>query len=111
MRVTGTDLPNRSKPKNKRRVWRTKAQWKALLEECAASGLTKTAFCQKHHIANSSFCRWQKYFASQPAAPDFIDITEPLAQAAPPLPDSGRDDHWQVELELGPGVVLRMRGL
>ncbi|MEJ2694119.1 MAG: hypothetical protein P8166_14025 [Candidatus Thiodiazotropha sp.] len=107
--ATPIDLPTRSTPKIKTRVRRTKAQWKALLEDYTTSGLTQAAFCQKHHIATSSLCKWQTYFASQPAASDFIDITESLAKAPSPLPDISRFDHWQVELELGPGVVLRVR--
>jgi hypothetical protein len=109
--VSPIDLKTKSTQKLKTRVYRTKAQWKALLEEYATSGLTQAEFCQKHHIATSSFYKWQKYFASQPAASDFIDITAPLAKAAPPLADYGRDDHFQVELELAPGVVLRVRAI
>lgn len=104
-------LPTRSTPKRKTRVRRTQAQWEALVEEYAASGLTKAVFCHKHHIATSSLCKWQQYFTSQPVALDFIDITGSLTKAPSPLPDSVRDDHWQVELELGPGVVLRVRAI
>lgn len=107
--ATPLNLTARPTPKPKPRLRRTKAQWKALLEEYSTSGLTQAAFCQMHRIATSSLFKWQKYFASQPAASDFVDITESLAQAPSPFADSGRDNHWQVELELGPGVVLRMR--
>lgn len=107
--ATPINLATQSTPKPKARVWRTKAQWKSLLEECAASGLTQAAFCQKHRIATSSLCKWRKYFSDQSAASDFIDITEPLVRVPSSFSDSGCDEHWQVELELGPGVVLRVR--
>jgi hypothetical protein len=73
------DFDAKSTQKPKTRVRRTKAQWKALLEEYATSGLTQAAFCQKHHIAPSGLCKWRKHFASQPAESNFIDITESLA--------------------------------
>jgi hypothetical protein len=85
--VNPIDLKTKSIQKPKKCAYRNKAQWKALLEECATSGLTQAESCQKHHIATSSFYKWQKYFASQPAASDFIDITAPLAKAAPSLAD------------------------
>lgn len=109
--ATPIELPTRSTAPPKTRVRRTTAQWKALLEEYASSGLTQTAFCQKHHIAPSSLCKWQKYFANQPATSGFIEITESLTKTPLPLADCGPDGPWQVELELGPGVVLRVRTL
>ncbi len=107
--ATPINFTTQSTPKPKTRVQRTKAQWKSLLEQYATSGLTQAAFCQKHRIATSSLCKWRKYFASQDAASDFIDITESLAKTPSPFGDSDRDDQWQVELELGRGVVLRVR--
>jgi hypothetical protein len=88
----------RSTAPPKTRVRRTQAQWKALLAEYATSGLTQAAF-------------WQKYFANQPATSGFIEITESLTKTPLPLADCGPDGPWQVELELGPGVVLRVRTL
>lgn len=114
MRSTTTsaiNLPTRSTPKPKKRVQRTKAQWKALLEEYASSGLTQTAFCQQQRIAPSGLCKWRKYFADQSAESHFIDITESLSKAAEPLPEQARDERWQVELELGLGVILRIRAI
>jgi len=101
--TTPIGLPTRRTLKSIKRVRRTKAQWKALLENYTTSGLTQAAFCKKYHLATSSLCKWQTYFASQPAASDFIDITESLAKAPSPLPDSGCDHHWQVR-----AIALRL---
>ncbi|MGD8914072.1 MAG: hypothetical protein PVI97_15980 [Candidatus Thiodiazotropha sp.] len=109
--ATPIDLNTQSTQEPQKRVRRTKAQWKKLLEEYAISDLTQTKFCQMHHIATSSLWKWQKYFASQPVASDFIDITESLAKTPSPDSDSPRDDHWQVELALGQGVILRVRAI
>jgi len=101
--------PSHTRSKSKPKVWRSKAQWQALLDELATSGLTKSAFCQKHAIAPSNLYRWQKILAEASAPTGFIDITEPVVQAVPAAPVPSSDSHWQVELELGAGVVLRVR--
>lgn len=111
--TAATQLPEQpqAKPQRKARVMRTRSQWQALLGEFDTGGLTRTAFCKKHRIATSSFYRWQQLLA-EPAdgATGFIDVTEPLSttSAVPPAHHE-HDNHWQVELELGPGIVLRLR--
>ena len=90
------------------RVMRTQEQWKALLEEFNTSGLTRAAFCKKHRIATSSLYRWQQLFEHASHA-GFIDVTEPLANAPRSHPVPVRDNDWQVELELGSGITLRLR--
>ena len=78
------------------------------MDELTTSGLTKVAFCKKKGIASSCLHRWQQVFAGQSAAGEFIDITEPVTTVASPAPFAGNAD-WQVELELGSGMVLRLR--
>lgn len=102
-------LPSPLPVKPKSRAQRTRGQWKSLVDEFNASGLTKTAFCKKNHIANSCLYRWQKVFSDQSNAAEFIDITEPVARVASTPPVAYDDAHWQVELELGAGMVLRVR--
>lgn len=109
MTTSTIELPSPLPVKPKSRTQRTRGQWKSLVDEFNASGLAKTAFCKKKHIATSCLYRWQKVFTGQPAAAEFIDITEPLARTAPTLADPVSDGQWQVELELGAGMVLRVR--
>jgi hypothetical protein len=90
---------------------RTASQWQALLDEFNTSGLTRSAFCKQHCIATSSLYRWQKALTGPSTVAGFIDITEPVGKAAATLPVPGNDRHWQVELELGAGVILRVRAL
>ena len=98
------------KPKPRTRVMRTQRQWEALLNEFNGSGLTRSAFCKKQRIAASSLYRWQQLFAEQSGGTtDFIDVTQPLSSTAPPVPAPVRGSDWQVELELGAGIVLRLR--
>ena len=108
MATSTTALPNPLPLNPKKRVQRTRGQWKSLVDEFTTSGLTKVAFCKKRGIATSCFHRWQQVFARQPAAGEFIDITEPIAAVASPPPVEG-SANWQVELELGAGMVLRLR--
>ncbi|MFU8764269.1 MAG: IS66 family insertion sequence element accessory protein TnpA [Haliea sp.] len=96
-------------PETKSRISRSRAQKKALVEEFNASGLTKTAFCQHHGIATSCLSRWQKALAPASAADDFVDITKSVSAAVAPRPAVEEQPRWQVELELGAGVVLRVR--
>ena len=95
-------------PRRRTRIMRTQEQWKALLEEFNTSGLTRAAFCKKHRIATSSLYRWQQLFEHASNA-GFIDVTEPLVNAPGSHPVPVRDNDWQVELELGSGIVLRLR--
>ena len=79
-----------------------------MLSELELSGLTQTAFCKQHHIAPSNLYKWRKTLAEQAANTEFIDITEPL-QITPPSSLTQGDNLWQVELDLGQGMVLRVR--
>jgi hypothetical protein len=108
MTTSTLDTPSATPPKSRSRIKRTRAQWEALVEQFKTSGVTKTAFCKQHGIAMSCFYRWQKIVAKDSASTGFIDITEPVTRATiPSAQDTSR--HWQVELELGTGVTLRVR--
>lgn len=109
MNNTHLELPDPVRLKSKVRTQRTRAQWKSLVEDLTTSGLTKAAFCKKRGIATSCLYRWQKIFAGNSAAPDFIDITRPVTSALPTQAVTDTNLHWQVELELGTGIVLRIR--
>ena len=96
-------------PAPKSRTQRSRAQKRALVEQFHTSGLTKTAFCKQHGIATSCFNRWQKALVAESSAGAFVDITEPVKAAAAPRPEPQDPPPWQVELELGAGVILRVR--
>lgn len=104
-------IPTYTTPKRRHKTQRTKAQWKALLDEYTDCGLTQAAFCKQHKIATSSLHKWRKHLSGKPSSLEFIDISEPLAKVETPQPtlkDLGQAAYWQVELELGAGVVLRV---
>lgn len=86
---------------------RCRAEWQQILTAQLSSGLGQEAYCRQHGIAYSSFCRWKRALTapkvSTPtrAVADAFIALEPTA----PLIVSG----WDVELELGEGVFLRLR--
>jgi len=84
-----------------RRVRRDRVQWQRLIEEQGASGLTQQAFCTRRRVAYATFCTWKRRLRDDVSAqpPGFVEVG--LDEA----PMSG----WDVELELGDGIVLRVR--
>jgi len=99
----------KSKPRRPR-VTRTPEQWAELLYKFESSGLTQQAFCKQYRISTGSLYKWREKLGNHPphvpAEPaPFVEIGQDLIndQAA----DS--ESNWQVELELGKGVILRLR--
>lgn len=98
-----------SQPSRRTKVMRSPEQWRFLIAQMDASPLSRGAFCRQHKISGGSVHKWRKRLTDQPAPPaaapgGFIDITRQIAAA-----DSASGRLWQVELELGQGVVLRVR--
>ena len=93
-----------------RQAKRSREQWLAVIAEHAASGQTAREFCESRGLSVSTFCNARR--RAKPAPVDgersvggeFVEVavdavrTEDLA--------AGR---WDIELNLGSGVVLRIR--
>ena len=99
-----------------RRTRRSAQEWRALLEACARSGETRRAFCARHGIALSTFDWWQRRVqaesrANAPAPRGAADANALFVELAAPLPVSSKAvvPAWDLELDLGAGVVLRLR--
>ena len=97
---------NAQKPGRRRR---NRAQRQRIVTAQAASNLSQQAYCARHGLSYSSFCRWKRELnavGSSMAAPgptpraEFVEL-KPLGLPAPAC--------WEFELELGDGVTLRMR--
>ena len=88
---------------------RTRAQWAALLEEYKDSKLTQTAFCSARDLAVSSFTG-----ALRRAREDQVDVRSAGTFVPVVLSntvEAAQSSVWDVELTLGAGIVLRIRGM
>ena len=86
---------------------RTADQWRALIAEQAESGLSQSAFCKRKKLALSTFNLWKRRLAEsgEPHATrsgeqdSWIDLGQLASSRA----------GWDIELDLGDGVCLRLR--
>ena len=96
------------------RARRSAAQWQKLVERFERSGQTRGKFCTAHGLALSTFDLWRRKLGTTSAAVDeaprealFVELTNPAqTQTSPASTETGA---WEVEVELGAGVVLRVR--
>jgi len=84
-------------------VRRTRAQWQRLVDEQAASGLSGREFCARRQIAYATFCARKRELGTEPKKRPSGAFVEVALDHDTPAPG------WDVELELGDGVVLRVR--
>jgi len=97
-------------PSIPKRSHRRRAQWQALIARAEQSELSVTEFCRRESVSTASFYTWRNRLrpiaepVSTPAADSsaFIELGT-FDQAK----DSTRG--WDIELDLGAGMVLRLR--
>ena len=96
------------------RARRTAAQWRKLVERFDRSGQTRGNFCATNGLALSTFDLWRRKLGETQAAADealpeslFVELTKATEPAESPI--TAGTGAWEVELELGAGVVLRLR--
>lgn len=90
---------------------RSPAQWRSLVEAFSHSSETRKQFCARHGVALSTFDWWQRRLrgehlatASVVGSPAlFVELSGQPTGVTPSV------SPWDVELELGAGVVLRVR--
>ncbi len=73
-----------------------------LIEKFNRSELGVQAFCDRHGIGASTFRKWRQQFPKQNEATHQEPLIELTALASP-------SPCWDLELDLGAGVILRMR--
>lgn len=89
----------------KRKHFRPQSEWQQIIADYERSGLTQDAFCEQTQIPKSSFYKWRKRLGTQPAADEpaqFVDLTTWVRQK-----DTTR---WEIDLDLGNGMRLSLRG-
>ena len=88
---------------------RTQTQWSKLLEQYGQSAQTQTAFCASRGLPISSFTSALRRareggFDAAPANAFVAVEVDSVTHATP-------SSAWDVELTLGAGIVLRIRGV
>lgn len=92
---------------------RSASEWRALLQAFSHSGETRAQFCERHGLALSTFDWWRSRLRRESTT---VSDTTPstanalfveLAQEEKPM--AVVSPCWDVELELGNGVFLRLR--
>ena len=83
---------------------RSREDWLQLMAEYEAGDLTQRQFCAQRQLAYSTFCYWRKRLSADTAP---ASLAAPLIELAA-LPIYEPTD-WRLELELGQGVVLRLK--
>ena len=88
-------------------IRRSAEQWQEILQRFEHSGQTQAAFCAAEGLALSTFTLWRRKLDSSREV-----ITNNDAAMFVALPDSNipvSTTLWDVELQLGADVVLRLR--
>ena len=84
----------------RKRTRRSAAEWRAIMARYEASGLSGEGFCEEEGIGKSAFWRWRRRLANGDAGGGKAMFVELAGGPAP---------SWDAELDLGAGVVLRVR--
>ena len=99
---------------------RSAREWRALVRTQSRGDETRTQFCARHGVALSTFDWWRRRLRTEsdaPAAPRVLPAVSggatplfvELAPHATPAPMAATAPSWEIELDLGAGVVLRLR--
>jgi len=107
-----TQQANPTQPSRKPRIVRSKAKWQQIINQYDSSSQTQADFCREQDIAPMSFYKWRKRLSKEPQSDHFIDISQSIVSVKPIDQQPSRMDEpslWQVELELGQGMILRIR--
>lgn len=89
----------------KRRPRRSRDEWQRLVAKQAASGQTQVIFCADHGISVASLQNWKRRLAVPAATP--TPTPTPWFELGT-LADA-KSTTWDIELELGDGLCLRLR--
>ena len=101
--TTSTTLTRRA------RIRRSEHEWRELFARFEHGGQTREQFCADQGLAVSTFSRWRQRMralgradAKLPSEAVFVELSSSDA------PD-GAASPWNVELQLGKGIFLRLR--
>lgn len=89
--------------RSKLRARHSAAEWQHFIELQRSSGESQTAFCQSQGLGLSTFQYWKRRLRAasppQEPPPPWLELSA--------LPER-RGEGWEIELELGGGLYLRL---
>lgn len=88
------------KQQSQRRSGLSRADWERLVAEFERSETTRQAFCAERGLSASTLDYWRRKLREETTVPGFIELGSVGVAGSPA---------WDFELELGSGVVLRLR--
>ena len=83
---------------------RDRSAWKQLMAQYEAGDLSQRIFCEQHRLAYSTFGYWRKQLRQSAH-----NETQPASLIELPMLSTGESLDWRVELDLGKGMVLRLK--
>lgn len=86
------------------RIRRTRDQWQQLISNQQQSNLSQAAFCARQNISLASFSNWKRKLHNDSSRTDTIPSWIEL-----PALSSVSTSGWDMELDLGHGVCLRLK--
>ena len=91
----------------KRPERKNETEWVELMAAYEAGDLPQREFCKAHDVTYSSFGYWRRRLRSESAPSAFGSSPAPLMELSPLA--LGDSIEWRVELELGCGLIVRLR--
>lgn len=91
------------------RIRRTRAEWRDLLARYERSGLSQQSFCDEHGLALSTFCKWRRELGAVAGTAEPVFAEVEVEHRMQPREQIEPQSNWDIELTLGPGMVLRIR--
>jgi len=96
------------KPAVKQRIRRGQDEWLDIITRFEQSDQTRNQFCIENNLGLSTFSRWRHQLRRAGASTSPSNNEASFIELEPPAA-SNLSQAWDVELELGAGVVLRLR--
>ena len=94
---------------------RSVAEWRTLVRAYAKRTGTAPEFCREHGVAVSTLDWWRRRLDKSSSSSGVRSKSRPVAASQPvsfielPATSSAAPTPWDIELDLGDGMVLRLR--
>ena len=104
----GREMTAATSSSKKRRIRRSPNQWRELFSRFEQGGQTRAQFCADQGVGVSTFDRWRRRLHQDGSGARVTSSDALFVELAQDAPAQSMTP-WDVELELGGGVVLRLR--